>query len=283
MKILITGAHGQLGQELVRLCHSRNIPYRAADSKMLDITDQTNVNQFIRTYSPDVILNGAAYNAVDLAETEWNKAFSVNALGVKNLARAANQSGSVLVHYSTDYVFDGRSNCPYAVACTPHPLSRYGESKVLGENFVRDLCERWFLIRTSWLFGKGKKNFARKILDRSRETKKLSIVDDRVSSPTYTVDLAKATLDLVQTDSFGLYHFSNAGICSRFDWARYILQQTRWNGILHRAKSDDLKTAAQRPAYSALDTSGTEEILGYKLPSWQDATTRYLREMRGIV
>ena len=282
MKILLLGHKGMLGSDLL-LRLGRKHEVVGLDKEEIDITSLPACEKAVKEIEPEIVINAAAYTNVDGCENAQRECLGVNAEAVLNIAVSCRKKNIRIVHFSTDYVFDGRSNCPYAVACTPHPLSRYGESKVLGENFVRDLCERWFLIRTSWLFGKGKKNFARKILDRSRETKKLSIVDDRVSSPTYTVDLAKATLDLVQTDSFGLYHFSNAGICSRFDWARYILQQTRWNGILHRAKSDDLKTAAQRPAYSALDTSGTEEILGYKLPSWQDATTRYLREMRGIV
>jgi dTDP-4-dehydrorhamnose reductase len=282
MKMLITGANGQLGQDMVKLCNTRNIQYTAADSKILDITNRKNVDEFIRTHAPEVIINCAAYNAVDLAEKEWKRASSVNGLGVKNLVLAANKYGSVLVHYSTDYVFNGKSERPYTIACTPHPISRYGESKLLGEIFLRDLCDRYFLIRTSWVFGKGNSNFAQKILDWSREKTQLSIVDDQISSPTYSVDLAKITLDLVQTNSFGLYHCTNSGTCSRYDWAQYILQQKGWKGILHRAKSENFKTAAQRPAYSALDNFGTEETLGYNLPSWQDATTRYMREIREI-
>jgi dTDP-4-dehydrorhamnose reductase len=249
---------------------------------MLDITDRTRVHTFVCSHHPDVIINCAAYNAVDLAEQEWKKAFAVNGLGVKNLALSANECGSVLVHYSTDYVFDGRQDRPSTIADPPHPLSRYGESKLLGENFVRDLCQHSFLIRTSWVFGKGNVNFAQKILDWSKEKTELFVVDDQVSSPTYTVDLAKATLDLVPTYSFGLYHCTNSGFCSRYDWADYILRQSGWKGVVHRAKSSDFKTAAQRPTFSALDNFGTGEILGYLLPSWQNATTRYMREIGEI-
>lgn len=282
MKVLITGAKGQLGQDMTTLCMSRGFTCIAADSKTLDITNRKCVDEFVRLHCPDVIINCAAYNAVDLAEEEWKKAFLVNGLGVKNLALAANEHSSVLVHYSTDYVFDGRIERPYTIADTPHPISRYGESKLLGENLLRDLCDRYFLIRTSWVFGKGNSNFVLKLLDWSRDKTELSVVDDQISSPSYTVDLAKVTLDLIPTQSYGLYHCTNSGICSRYDWAQYILQLIKWKGVLHRAKSSDFKTAAQRPEHSVLDNFGTDETLGYTLPSWQDATTRYMNDIGRI-
>ena len=282
MKVLVTGSHGQLGQDVVNQCTIRGIECTATTSKTLDITDQKNVNAMVKTHKPDIIFNCAAYNAVDRAEEEWRKAFSVNGLGVKHLVLAANEYGSILVHYSTDYVFDGNNNRPYMVVDTPHPISRYGESKLFGENIVRDLCHHYFLIRVSWLFGKGNTNFVSKVLDWSREKKEIAVVDDQVSSPTYTVDLAKATFDLVATHSFGLYHITNAGACPRYDWARYILEKAGWTGKLLNVKSSAFKTPAQRPAYSVLDNFGTPETIGYTLPSWQDATSRYLREI-GVI
>jgi dTDP-4-dehydrorhamnose reductase len=282
MKVLVTGAQGQLGQDMVNQCKIRGIECIATNSKTLDITDQKSVNAMVKTHKPDIIFNCAAYNAVDRAEEEWRRAFSVNGLGVKHLALAANEYGSVLVHYSTDYVFDGSNNRPYTVVDTPHPISRYGESKLFGEDIVRDLCHHYFLIRVSWLFGKGNTNFVSKVLDWSREKTEIAVVDDQISSPTYTVDLAKATLDLVSTHSFGLYHITNAGACSRYDWARYILEKTGWTGRLLNVKSRVFKTPAHRPAYSVLDNFGTHETLGYTLPSWQDATSRYLREI-GVI
>lgn len=282
MKILIAGSNGQLGQDMVAHCTSRGFTCIAADSKTLDITDRKSVDEFVARHHPDVIINCAAYNAVDLAEKEWKRAFSVNGIGVKNLALAANNCDSMMVHYSTDYVFDGRTDRPYTIVDNPHPISRYGESKLLGENCVRELCDRYFLIRTSWVFGKGNANFVQKTLEWSKEKPELSIVDDQVSSPTYTPDLAKATLDLIPTHSFGLYHCTNSGACSRYDWAQYILHHAGWKGVLHRAKSSDFKTAAQRPEHSVLDNFGTEETLGYSLPSWQDATLRYMKEI-GVI
>jgi dTDP-4-dehydrorhamnose reductase len=282
MKVLVTGAQGQLGQDIVNQCTIRGIECKATNSKTLDITDQKSVNAMVKTHKPDIIFNCAAYNAVDLAEEEWRKAFSVNGLGVKHLALAANEYGCVLVHYSTDYVFDGKNNRPYTVVDTPHPISRYGESKLFGENIMRDLCHHYFLIRVSWLFGKGNTNFVSKVLDWSREKTEIAVVDDQISSPTYTVDLAKATLDLVSTHSFGFYHITNTGACPRYDWALYILEKAGWAGRLLKVKSSEFKTPAHRPAYSVLDNFGTNETLGYALPSWQDATSRYLREI-GVI
>ncbi len=282
MKILLTGSNGQLGQDIADLCTAKKISCFAADSKTLDITDKKRVDETVRAAAPDIIINCAAYNAVDLAEAEWKKAFLVNGMGVKNLALAANRQGAVLVHYSTDYVFDGRNTRPYTIADLPHPISRYGESKLLGEQMVRDLCDRYYLIRTSWVFGRGKTNFIHKLREWSTGKDELSVVDDQVSVPTSTVDLAQATINLIAAESFGLYHITNAGSCSRYEWARYVLDQLKWKGTLHAVKSDTFKTAAQRPEYSVLDTFGTEEVLGRTLPTWQDATHRYLRETGGV-
>ncbi len=279
MKVLVTGARGQLGQDVEKACGARGIPCVAADSRTLDITDARRAREFIRECSPDAIINCAAYNAVDQAETEWERAFRVNGLAVRTLAHAARETGAVLVHYSTDYVFDGRTDRPYTIADRPNPLSRYGQSKLLGEQMVRELGDRYFLVRTSWVFGKGNVNFARKVLEWGEEKEFLKVVDDQVSAPTATADLARATLDLLETGEYGLYHLTNGGSCSRFGWARFILEATHWKGTIVPGKTADFPVPAARPAYSVLDNLGSPEVLGYSLPSWQDATLRYLKEV----
>jgi dTDP-4-dehydrorhamnose reductase len=279
MKVLVTGAGGQLGREFTSLCHRKGIDYRSHTSQELDITNRKNVNTLVAAASPDIIINCASYNAVDRAEIEWKKAFQVNGIGVKNLALAANENNAVLVHYSTDYVFNGRISRPYTLADPPDPISRYGQSKLLGEQMATHHADRYYLIRTSWVFGNGPSNFVNKILEWSKDKTELSVVDDQISSPSSTADLAPATLDLLSTHSYGLYHMTNSGSCSRFEWAEYVLGQAGWKGKLLPAKSGDFKTAAERPAYSVLDNFGTEEIIGYTLPHWQDATARFLKEI----
>jgi dTDP-4-dehydrorhamnose reductase len=282
MKILITGANGQLGQDIRKVCQEHSCEYIATGSKDLDISRESKVLHFLKNNPVDVIINCAAYNAVDLAETEWKKAYTVNGLGVRNLAQAANAANAVFVHFSTDYVFDGVSRIPYTIADFPRPLSRYGMSKLLGESMVRDIADNFILIRTSWVFGRGNENFPKKILQWSEQKKELKVVDDQVASPTYTVDLAKATLDMVCKNARGIFHITNVNYCSRFEWADFILAKVGWNGKLVRASSDEFNSAAQRPAFSVLDNFGTPEILGYILPDWKDATERFLKELEVV-
>ena len=279
MKIIITGARGQLGQDITKFCERHNFEYIAADSKTLDITNAIEVTEFCNREVPDVIINCAAYNEVDRAQTDWKFAYLVNGIGVKNLVFASNLINATLVHYSTDYVFDGQLNRPYTIADRPRPLNRYGESKLLGEDMVRNLCDSYFLIRTSWVFGSGNVNFPKKVLEWSKSKKELKIVTDQVSSPTYTIDLAKATFDLLKSNYFGLYHITNSGYCSRYEWANYLLNEAGWKGTLLPSSSDEFSSPALRPTYSVLDNFGTEETIGYSLPSWKDATQRFLGEI----
>lgn len=282
MRVMITGAGGQLGQEMVKISQGRGHETVPFTSRQLDITGAGAVREAVARHRPDAVINCAAYNAVDQAESDWKQAFLVNGLGVRNLALASREAGAVLVHYSTDYVFDGHSTRPYTIVDHPHPISRYGESKLLGEQAVRDLSARFFLIRTSWVFGPGNTNFAQKVLEWSRQRDELRVVDDQVSTPTGTRDLAGATLDLLETGNFGLYHLTNTGSCSRYAWARYILETTGWKGTILPAKTAEFPTPARRPAYSVLDNFGSPDVLGYELSSWEEATIAYLEEMKVI-
>jgi dTDP-4-dehydrorhamnose reductase len=280
MIVLIAGANGQLGREMTELCRRRGMEVLAADSKMLDIADFAAVKNTFAEFHPDWVMNCAAYNAVDQAESDWKRAYLVNGYGPKHLALAAAEHDAVLVHYSTDYVFDGKKANPYTVADAPCPLSRYGTSKLLGEQMVRHHCTRHYIIRTSWVFGKGRENFAEKILSWSRDKPEIRVVDDQVSTPTYTVDLAAATLELLETGLYGLHHLTNSGSCSRYAWAKKILELAGWNGTLLPAKTADFPTPAERPLYSVLDNFGTEELLTRPMPAWDDAVKRYMESGR---
>lgn len=283
MTILVTGAGGQLGRDIVRACDQRKIDCIAAGSRTLDITRFRDVMDFVQKEPGiDALINCAAYNAVDEAEQDWRRACLVNGIGVRNLVHAAVFLDVPIVHYSSDYVFDGAKKSPYTIGDPTSPIGKYGESKLLGEQVVRDHAMWYYLIRTSWVFGTGNVNFPKKVMEWSRGKNELRVAEDQVASPTYTVDLARATLDLLDSGIFGMYHVTNAGSCSRYDWAAYVLKKIGWQGDLVRARSDEFRTPARRPPFSVLDNFGTEESLGYSLPSWQDATDRFLEEMGEI-
>jgi dTDP-4-dehydrorhamnose reductase len=199
----------------------------------------------------------------------------VNGLGPRNLAIVANEIDAELVHYSTDYVFSGEKGSPYTIYDTPDPINRYGESKVLGERFIMSIADKFYLIRTSWVFGDGE-NFAKKVIEWSKKNQVLRIVDDEISSPTYAPDLARATWELIKQRAYGLYHITNSGYCSRYEWAEFILNKIGWSGELKRAKQEDFNLPAKRPRFSVLDNFGLEETVGVKMPHLKTAVERFL-------
>jgi len=281
MGILITGSKGQLGQSFQTFFKREGINFFATDVE-LDITNFKKLREYVSNKDIDIIINCAAYNAVDNAEIDWQSAYRINGIGPKNLALLANELNAVLVHYSTDYVFDGRKGFPYTIFDKPSPISKYGESKVLGERNVQNIANRFFLLRLSWVFGKGNDNFITKTIKWSRNKNNLRIVIDQISSPSYTNDIVKATYNLIKTENYGLYHMTNSGYCSRYQWAEYILNKINWEGELLPALSHEFNTPAKRPFLSVLDSFGLEEVIGYKLPSWQDATDNFLKEVELI-
>jgi dTDP-4-dehydrorhamnose reductase len=281
MRVLVTGSGGQLAREVIKVSNTEGYDTTALERQSLDITDFSAVSKTISELKPDVVINCAAYNNVDGAEDDWESAFLVNGIGVKNLALACNANGSVLVHFSTDYVFDGDNKKPYTIADRPNPVSRYGKSKLLGEELLKNHAERYFLIRTSWVFGLGKFSFPKKVIEWASKNENLRIVDDQIASPSYTVDLAEALMKLIKTGNYGLYHMTNSGYCSRYEWAAFILKKINWQGRLEPAKSAEFNTPARRPEFSVLDNFPLAQTIGRLLPSWQDATERFLNEVTG--
>ncbi|HON29265.1 MAG TPA: dTDP-4-dehydrorhamnose reductase, partial [Mesotoga infera] len=260
---------------------SANLPNCKSTNQLLhlDITDLKSIWGLVSSVSPDAIINCAAYNAVDRAEEDWKNAFSVNAIGPKNLAITANEFKIPLMHFSTDYVFDGKKGNTYYVWDEPKPLSKYGQSKLYGEQLVSLFSNRCFVVRLSWVFGAGNTNFVKKILEWSRESEELKVVDDQISSPSYTGDLSGAIVDLLETGAYGSYHMTNTGYCSRYEWAKHILKLSGWNGKLIPVKSTEFNTPAERPKFSALDNFPLKETIGYELPHWREATERFLKEL----
>ncbi len=285
MQILLIGAGGQLAEDLRELLVRDQVT--AVAHADLDITDGSAVKFLVEKVRPACILNTAAFNLVDACEDRAEDAFGVNALGVHNLARAAQEIGAVLVHFSTNYVFDGAKHAPYVEADAPRPLSVYGMSKLAGEWFVQRYSERYFLVRTAALYGlagnrsKGG-NFVERMIRSAQEGKPVRVVDDQVVSPTWTRDLAAKLAPLIRTGRYGLYHMNNTGECSWYEFAREIFRQVGLDADLAPASSKAFAAKAVRPAYSVLENRALREAGFSDFRPWQEALREYLGE-RGYV
>ncbi len=275
--ILLTGANGQLGQDFQKLFDSLGIRYVATDYNELDITDREKVKGYIERNNFTIVINCAAYNNVDRAEEEVEICYELNTYAPKNLAEICKERGIIFVTYSTDFVFDGEKEIPYTEEDIPNPLSVYSKAKLEGEKYALEY-EKSFLIRTSWVFGMGNNNFCKQVINWSKDRDVLKIVDDQISSPTYSKDLAEFSWELIQTDKYGLYHFSNSGEASKYDQAKYILKKIEWQGSLERAKTSDFSLPAKRAKYSKLDSSKIEKIVNKKIPHWKEGVDRFLED-----
>lgn len=281
--ILITGVKGQLGSEFKKIFDRKKIEYIGTDIKELDITKEKKIYEFIRENKIKLIINCVGYNDVDSAEDLGKELCrEINQNSTKILAEAAKKIGGEFVTFSTDFVFDGLKNEPYNEKDIPNPISFYGKTKLKGEEEGLKVCEKIFLIRTSWVFGKANNNFNYQVIKWSKESKKLFVVDDQISSPTYSKDLAEFTWELVKTKQYGLYHFSNSGEASKYEQARYLLEKISWKGKIKRAKTKDFNLRAPRPKYSKLCSLKIEETLNKKIPSWQSGINRFLEEINLI-
>lgn len=279
--ILITGANGQLGQDYQKLLTQQGIDYIATDYQELDITKIDDIRTFVEGQSISHIINCAAYNDVDRAESESDKAYLLNRDAPNNLAVVAKELEAIFVTYSTDFVFDGEKGSPYTEEDTPNPISVYADSKFQGELAVSSTYDKSFIIRTSWVFGMGNNNFNKQVISWSEGRDSLKIVDDQKSSATYSWDLAEYSLDLIKTEQYGLYHLSNRGECSKFDQAKYVLDSIGWSGSLDRAKTADFNLPAKRSVYTKLDSSKIERVIEREIPTWQSGVDRFLKEYRG--
>lgn len=276
MKVLITGAGGQLGQDLIRVLSGSHQLF-AHTRAGLNIADEAAVYAAIRKAQPDIVINAAAHTNVDLAERQANDAYLINSIGTNHVARAAAEAGAKLVHISTDYVFDGSKRTPYTESDRPNPINIYGNSKLHAEKFVELACERYFILRTSWLYGKTGSNFVTKVASLASQKEEISVVDDQFGSPTYTLDLARFIGQVMLTDHYGLYHASNRGYCSRFEFAQAILQTLQLDHVrLVPVSSDVFATPAERPAYSVFDDEAIRRNRLPRLRPWKEALTDFL-------
>ena len=277
--ILITGAKGQLGYDFQRLFDEMDEKYIATDRDDLDITDIEKVREFVKEKNITLIINCAAYNNVDKAEDEPELCKKLNTYAPRDLAIVAKEIGADYITYSTDFVFDGKKKAPYTEEDIPNPLSVYGRSKYEGEKEVFKVKLDSFVVRTSWVFGIANNNFNKQVINWSKSKDELSIVDDQISSPTYSKDLAYYSWELIKTKKYGLYHLSNGGEASKYNQGKYVLDKIDWQGKLNRAKTKDFNLKAKRAEYTKLDSLKLEKVIGKKIPSWENGIDRFLEEM----
>lgn len=280
MKFLITGAKGQLAQEFPGLLKDFNHEFLALDREALDISDPDTVMKTVSAYGPDVVVNCAAFNLVDKAEDESAAAFRVNAKGVKNLAIACKENGVLLVHYSSDYVFDGTKEDFYREEDETHPVNIYGESKLQGEQYLQEETDKFLLFRLSWVFGEGRQNFLYKLLEWSKNNSVLKVVCDQVSVPTYTKDIVSLTLFAVNRGLRGIYHLTNTGYASRYEVARYFLERMGLDNLVLPVCTDHFPLPARRPCFSAMSNRKLAAELNVEMPDWKTGVDRYVETIR---
>jgi dTDP-4-dehydrorhamnose reductase len=269
LRILLTGRNGQVGWELERTLPALG-ELIATDRQTLNLADPEAIRHTVREVKPDLIVNAAAYTAVDRAETERHAAIQVNAVAPGVLAEEAKRLGALLVHYSTDYVFDGEKRSPYLETDTPNPLSHYAFTKLEGERAVAASGCRHLILRTSWVYGPRASNFYQIIRKKAEANEPMRMVDDQTSVPTTSTILASHTVGLLKANASGLLHLVPAGQATRYEFALEVVKAIRSGSRVERAKSADFPAAARRPAYSVMSNSQAATMLGQPLPRWQD-------------
>lgn len=291
MKIMITGCNGQLGNELIRCIKSGSseigaIPPECVGAELLpvdidslDISDTAAVKAYVSDNKPDVIINCAAMTNVDGCETDYETAFKVNAVGVRNLAAAAKANGAKLIHVSTDYVFAGNGVRPYVEWDKTDPQSAYGASKALGEKYALSYCDKTFIVRTSWLYGLIGKNFVKTVRRVIKERGGITVVNDQRGNPTNANDLAHHLLKLCVTEEYGIYHCTGEGECSWFDFACKIAEYSGYGDVVKPCTSEEYPSPTKRPAYSSLRNLALECSVGNEMRPWQDALKEYISKV----
>jgi len=279
MKILITGANGQLAGEFRRALEERKHEVFAFDKNSVDISNMRSVTEIVGQYKPEIILNCAAYNYVDRAEEDFETAYSVNATGVKNLSTVCKENNVLLVHYSSDYVFDGKKEDFYTEEDEPNPINRYGESKLAGEKFLQAESDNFLLFRVSWVFGEGKQNFLYKLLEWAKKNKVLKVVSDQIAVPTFTKDIVNLTMFAIDKGLRGVYHLTNSGYASRYEVARFFIERLGMDVLILPVSSDYFPSPAKRPYFSAMSSFKLSNDLNVSVPDWKFGIERYVETM----
>ncbi len=286
LKIIITGVKGQLGYDCVRELKERGyINVLGIDKDALDISNEAAVHKFINDFKPDIVMHNAAWTQVDKAETNKDAVYKINALGTKYIAEACKEVNAKMVFISTDYVFDGKGEKPFEVNSPKNGLSTYGKTKSEGEDFVTSILDKYFIVRTSWAFGKNGNNFVKTMLHLAESgVTELNIVNDQIGSVTYTYDLSKLLCDMIETDKYGIYHATNEGYISWADFAHEIFKLSHKNIKVNNVTTGEYKllvpSQANRPLNSRLSKKSLDKAGFHRLPTWKDALKRYLKEER---
>jgi len=284
MKILITGAKGQLGNELKVLADKYpGYSFTFTDVEELDISDMQAVSAFMDKLQPDIVVNCAAYTAVDKAENEPDLALKINSLAVRNLSNACGEFNALLIHVSTDYIFSGKGHRPYVETDTPEPVSSYAKSKYAGETQMLSSCRNGIIFRTSWLYSAFGNNFVKTILKYGRERGNLNVVFDQVGCPTYAKDLAAAILDIIPQlaghEGIEIFHYANEGVASWYDFAKTIIEFSGITCQINPIETKDYPLPAVRPFYSVLNKAKFKERFGLSIPYWKDSLADCIKRL----
>jgi len=278
MKILITGALGQLGLSLKsKLNNADSTDVYALSRSELDITDEQKVYDVIQNFKPEAVIHTAAYTAVDLAEKNKDEAYRINVVGTRNVALAAKTVNAKICYISTDYVFSGKRNHPYTEFEHTNPVNIYGLSKHAGETIVQTLTDQYFIVRTSWLYSSTGKNFFNTMIRLAQSGKSLNVVNDQFGTPTYTEDLSVFLIELVKSNKYGIYHATNKGYCSWYDFARAIFEELDWKVNLSPCSTEEYHTSAPRPSYSVLDQTFLKVNGFQELRPWREGLKACLK------
>jgi len=281
MKVLVTGVNGQLGHDVIKALNARNIGCVGAGRAEFDITDFEATNKFIKDYKPDIVIHCSAYTAVDKAEDEPELCRKVNVNGTENIAKVCKAIDAKMIYISTDYVFPGTGQDFYEVDDRTGPLGVYGQTKLEGENAVKHILEKYFIVRISWVFGINGNNFVKTMLRLGKDREEINVVADQVGSPTYTADLAKLLCDMAASDKYGTYHATNERICSWAEFTEEIFRQAGYSTKVNYIPSSAYPTKAIRPLNSRLSKVCLDDVGFNRLPNWQNAVQRYLGEIKG--
>lgn len=276
MKVLVTGANGQLGYDVVKALQKRNIECYGATRKDFDIVDFEATENFIMGYMPDVIIHCAAYTAVDKAEDEHGLCHLVNVSATENIAEICKKINAKMLYISTDYVFDGTKNGFYEVDDKPNPINVYGKTKLLGEQVVQRILEKYYIVRISWAFGEHGNNFVKTMLYLGKERKEINVVADQYGSPTYTTDLAALLIEMIQTDKYGVYHATNEGVCTWAEFAEEIFKIANIDVKVNYVTTAEYPTRAKRPINSRLSEEKLNRNNFSKLRNWDEALKEFL-------